>query len=1280
MVVAALALGKMLCDATARTKVPFSFLHLFFPTDQIPTGLDHLSLPSTVHSMTASIDGAAPAVVLMLLVLLSPALAGAQTDDTGCSAKVEMFFKTRGSKFGTPSFITEALTSNVTVTVNRPLPPIILRLVTGTGPISDRPLDFRADGVKVTASIIPALRMGGNTVDVDRGEVLFDSLVIQAPPSNFTEKPVLVFTLTLPGELGGTELRLQTGPVTFVPDSAFPTPQSLRFAPYGFLRGDFPEKKIPSGSSANPVAIPSFWLEVLNAIGYVLPESSATTVVTVVANRGQVRPTTFTSQTGSIGIQQLTYVPNPGDPSPNVTFTFTAQNGGWSQQVSTSECQVLFSGDANAIAQFDAESSFFAVDNVGATAVLDIPMPPVVIQLYTSGMERDSSNTGTIITATSEQGELLGAEAVVDRGVATFADLTFKNVAPRSAVIKFRVGNQFKSVGAQNEDLFSGAISVARTAIKAKHLSFHPESWLRSASSTPTRRVPSGTGVDATTFIMSQPIIISLLDSAYQFDSLSGGVTLVASIDPPGVAELLSVLPAVTDGLSVIRRPAFRFSSGAKPFRLRFVDSGRARDPLDSGLIVLDDVAPSFSSLEACRVVNRGCNLTLSFAGDYTSLSSVLYDPEQLFFATTSYPVGEVWLLLSDAFGSVGRRFTFDTTTNKPPRIFAYTAADYTIEDMLDTNNNANEGVYQDGAVIFSCLQFKATPKSLVRIKFTAVDATGSRYDGIPVLQSGFVSVAATPTPNYALRFSTDRLSMINYPGQKSSAVLNVALLPIAVELVGSDSSLSDVATAAVSSSSSTSAGGGTSSPASFFVSVEASKGTLDPNGQRVEVVKGRAVFPSIRFLSLAELPTLTFTVTSGPSSRVVGLSIATGPVTLTPLPVLEYELAFGRDDSKNAIQTMFQSFTLDAFGKDTMRASVFVRDSAHQLAAPFDGGPPLQHTSSIAVESDQAVLTGSAEALVSPLTACGCANFSFTIGALKAGVNPGAAVFLRFVVLASSSPSLLMSKPLMAGPIQVLSASGATAGSAATTGATASCTTGGAVAPVVVVEFKTPIGTFQNDMKSTVDSIAQLMGLESDRVVMNAKDLKGVSRIEPTTLQTIPVTKAYITFNGPALQSSNQKSSAQLADEFMSLRPRCDAPTLGLYAVYGTKSDNDCNPTAFALNLGKARDCSSNGDAAECDCYVKHFVESAKPCAEEATLQTSLIRTCQELRTCSSIDIQNLCDGVLVVRPVNLTWLWIVLGSVGGIGLVLAVLKFTGVLNRNKSKLTFSADTDQQF
>jgi hypothetical protein len=1134
-----------------------------------------------------------------------------------CSTSVMIRFKPSTDPSGTVSFVV-AENQPVFYTLGVALPPIVVQLLRDVATSSTAHYAFDYDGLVLTATTSSGAKLSADSVQVSRGEALFDKLTVTATP-----QPGEVLTFAFSSPLLGA-LRLRTGLLSAVTGASGPA--RVQFGAAGYFTRSGQTRSIPVNTP-----LPPFSLTVVDAAGHAVDESITITlgVLGATASMTTVPPGVVDGLALSLA---------PSSTVVRLTFTASARNGSWSSSVSTGPLTPVTAPLRNRFMLFDRASSSITMENQGGTAVLGVPLRPVVINLYTSAMELDTSNTGLIITATTPQGTLSGAEALVVRGVAQFAELTFVGVAPRSAVITFTAvavdataSALLDPVGVVGASLFSGPIAVSAAAVKAKYLSFASASQVQTAALT----LP----MTSQEFDVAS-IIVLVRDSAGAVDNTASGIKLAVDIPPPGsafAADQAKLEATVTNGIAVFT--GMTFTLAASPIQFRVSDpsatASSGRTELLSGIITVQEnpfldsrttVTAGAATLASCRTVSSSCPLTLTFAAEWGPYSSFVFAAEQPFAASVGSTIPTIVVELRDEFG-VSTLFPASVA----PQLVAYTADDPAAEQLLVTKDGANRGVYQKGRYYFSCLQFASAPAGLVRIQFMPVDESGTpaiRLEGITrgaPLRTGFATVTSVPTPAYGLRFAAD-VSVIAYAGQASSAVLNVALPAVTVEVTDSRGELDT-----------------TDSTTVIVASVSA--GQLDATGARERVTRGRATFHGLKFSSMVDEPLLAFRAYQS-ARALAGRSLSTGRFMLTTLPVAEFNLGFlPQLTAESQVTHAFKSFIFQNLTDAVVRASIVVLDSAHQRATA------VTSTIYISPSSEQVNLDSSELKSIDSRSACACANFSNRITGYKDGYQPGTPIYVTYTAVDASG--LLRGKTVVAGPIVV----GSLLAGATTCAANL-------VAPVVVAEFRMTVAQFR--AANVRSQLAYLMGIELGRVTVQDASLTSITRVDHSTLATWVGSKAAIVFGDPLPASTNQKTSAQLAADFVGLRPRCDAKGLSLEAAYYQQDDSSCVPAAFRAAAVTSAHCVASGAEDTCRCYATGVVAQwGDVCVEEPTLKVEFTALCNTLRNCAEAEIRSVCTSVLGTTESTLLWLWILLGCLGGVLVLGVVAKQRGMLQR---------------
>ena len=1156
-----------------------------------------------------------PAARLLLVIAVAALAAVGRLASGQCNINTELQFKPKAAQDGTPSYIFQAGLSGPTVFYENPrlrgraLPPVIIQAVDAAG---TRPLDLTKDGSLVICTADPPLRMGGSSVELNRGVALFDSLSIleeTRPGLNYS----LTFSMTTST---GATYSVQSPRVVMVTRDDT-TVRSIRFKNFGYFIRQGVSKAIPVN-----VTLPPWWIECIGRTGYPVPATGTSIRLRPRGNLGTIVPNTLFTGADSVEFSNVAYYPPTNllqynDVVANgIVFDFVALIAG-SPAVDTGSLSIVQEISRNRFMAFDRVNSFIRYDNEGATAVLNIFMPPIIIQLFTSQLGPDASNTGIVILATSAQASLSGAEALVIRGVATFTDLTFVDFAPRSAVITFSTvlpdGTPAK--------LYSGAISVTDSAIKASHVRFQSDSRVSDVASpyavpaTPCATCHAG----GPGLIFTLPTVrVFFVDSADRYDltahyardasPTAQRIELMLQLDPPD-----PVFSFVTPS-DALRRPDYgtvvwdnvritTSQASNSTFSLRVFDPSLIRKTLvSSKLLLLDEGASVASQLNALCTFTQYCPLRLQFANEFGTRSSSVPEPDVPLFTTAGSPMPRIVLSLVDAFGPISERVT-DITAANAPRVIAYTVdPDAEPSSGLETASDANIGSFRNGEYVFECLRLKSAT-GLVRINFVAMSRTtsGLIYEGLGRLRTGFTTVLASPLAGYGVRFAS--AGLLQYAGQRTSGVVGVALRPIVLEVVNSQNQHD-------------------TTDSTVEVRAATSTGEVSPT---VVAQKGLINFTLVQFLTGSENPTVTFTVLSS-SNPLPGQTLKSGPVLLSTLPIPLYEMTF--DDSRGSlsmVRSPFQAVEVPTWNAAPITVVLVVRDSAHETEPDLGGYPVV-----VDVFSYDANIPRTSYAFPPNVN-------SLTINTVIPGVRPGnpigGPVYLRFRV--AQGPALLVGRTLVAGPIQLA-------------GTGASCGGGGGTQSEVIAEFRETQAALSAALPTKSSQIAQALGVEPARVIITPKSQ--VVRTGHLDLRTYAVSKASVAFLDPLRTSTIRKSRSDLAQEFLQIRPACDLPELKLWNVYSTELDRDCDQPAFITGIAIAKQCTRKGVLPMCECYENGVIrEQGTQCADVPALLPALVGMCMEIQSsCQQSGIQTVCSGALLPKRSNMIWAWSTLGAIG--------------------------------
>lgn len=1178
----------------------------------------------------------------LLIAVFIALTSGLVSEDCGWRPALE--FKRTSASGGVASSI-RAADQPLEFLRGEALPPIILRVVKrplGSQRIAGSTLYSDLTDATVSAAVRPTnVLMGGAAVEVSAGEARFDGLSIEEDlprntTTNSTARAHLEFTMVIEG----TVFTISTGQLSQLGTTEGGVPSSAALMHYGFLR-DGLAREVPQSTP-----FPSSFVVIRDRIGRVAVGEDARATVSLGSGNGLLTSAGPFVGRGIIEIVNLAFVPaGTGNESAAISLRFEVESvsGSFKASFDSEQLTLLRPGVANRAVEFDPVRSFIKRDNIGSTAVVNVAMPAVVIRLLTSEWVPDPTNTGLVVEASTDQGFLVGSRALVVRGVATFSDLTFMQVAPRSSVIKFRVVTAEGGV----LELWSGVMTVAENVIWAKHAEFDPLSPVTT----------QGLNVRTTSLSsINLPVtIVRMKSSAYGVDDAASHVPLSLTIEPPSLGTVATGnATSVQNGVGAFRRATFVPSAEAQQLlrqgpvvvRLRVESTPPGvRDTIVSGPVTVTLVgatdttsrSPSgmLRAVRLCAGAAVGtCSLSVSFDDEFTTFSSWLYEAEQALYATVGVSLGVVRLLLRDSFGTI--RNPNGELRAEMPQIVAFTGADPLREAALATDNGANVAtVGPDGKYTFACLQFINAPAGLVRLSFAAVHNVHGVLTTVAV-RSGFVSLAVAATADFELRFRSLG-SSIERPGQAITAVVGVTLPPVVLEVANS---LGEVDEAAGESSIT-------------VVASTPTAGVLDGDGTVARVVDGVAIFDRLRYVMLVDNSVLRFTAESSSVVPVLGQQLRSGAVTVTqePIPVASVRLAdVGFVTWPTGVVSLglgAQAAQFNNVSDVDIGVALIFSDSAHRPSSA-----EALRDAGVVVEVTSAEVAGvTARRTVDP--SCSCVRFRHrTWSGFNADVEDGIAT-LRYTVVAATNARLVGATAVV-GPITIVESQ-----------RSSQCAGAGSVSsPVVVGEFEIPADQFGNpaEQAALASRLAQFMSVDADRVLLRHQAAEPVARVDPATLASWSGVKVPMTFGNPAQGALNRKSAAALADEFVSLRGDCVTPALRLRSAYYERDDRSCDMTTFASEDQTAQSCLSEGNKDRCACYSETLFLGAGPvCVEHPDAQDVLRRLCLEMNTCKNARITAVCD--LIDFPArNLTGLYVSSAA-------LFVVSVAGVFNYYKRK-----------
>lgn len=1182
-----------------------------------------------------------------------------------CQGYTRLEFHDNAEPEGLISYITAPF-QPVPYVAGTPIPQnIVVNVVSPevVDPLSDiggKQLDTRLDGLSIGITSKPDTYLSGNVVNIVRGRAIFSALTLYDVPDSSRPVVTLVFALSL---ANGTVLSLETGPITPVADPS--SPVSVRWANFGFIIRPTQPLTLPMTRGATGI-YPFARIEPLSANGKVITDAAFTIVAQCTIGMldldGDSQISVSAGSTIDIFLNHV-----GGSPNDVPLCRFNVSTATWSRVLTTGPITLVSAAQRSRFMFFDQGTSYIKYNNQGGSSALGVPLPSVVIKLYTSNLEFDPSNSGLVITAHSLQAELSGGEAVVVRGVATFKELRFVGTAIDNAVITFVAGSQ-GNLAVAGAVLYSGPMSVSITTVKKSQLAFSPLSDVQEG-------VPIKIKLQGREFTLPN-IVVVVKDSAGQFDSTANNIGLEIGFEGNAPATTLQLYRRVVGGIAAWSDLTL-VNNQKITFRIRVSDDSDAiATRLYSGLITVQPElytteAEATSYFDLCvnaapsGAVTPPCIFSARFANEYTTFSSHVYEEDQPMFTTVGGRIPTIRVELRDGFGVTANRVGLTSAT--VPALFVMTGSDPRSEELLvrggsrdvDTGSRI-QGIFKNGVYEFSCLEFASIPAGLIRLRFAAYRVVNGKittqYLGINALQSGFVTVTATPVPTFALRFDNS-YSLIVYPGQINTGAANIALPPITVVMVDSDNQPDYT-------------GSG------FVVTVSPTSGAIDSSGSREIVRNGRAIFSNIKFTDLGNEPKLTFRA-SQTDEPVLGKSVSSGVFVLASLPIAFFEIAFPSTRNEFAdITYEFQTMTFANFSVATFKVSVFVRDSAHQVHSSNGG-----NTISIEAYSDEGQIENADGGLIVALDSrCTCANYTTRITRGTTQYPAGTAIYVKYRV--KEGPSLLIGKQLVVGPIIIESelrststaaASSSGSSSSSTTaapGASSSSSSSGSsqsceasiITPIVLGEFRMSPSRFGADKEKIRSALATKLGIENSRVTI-LDDFKAIKRRDFDTGGEWDGTLARMIFSNPFPTSTNTRTSTQLASEFVKLRPQCDEIELNLQTAYYEEEVKTCDVAAFRASLTAAQSCAARLFIPSCQCYDEGPAAIwGFPCQEDPAAQALLVEMCAATVDCAEASITAVCSGLVSALTTNLAWLWAIIGTVVALVMVVLVLRKQGV------------------
>jgi len=1119
---------------------------------------------------------------------------------------------------GIRSYITSESVELV-VRKNVPLPVVIVQILDSTGKLypQTKPIEINIGIIPPNATVFES-----QTAQIVSGEAVLSQLSFKALPSSPT---IVVFTANV---LGADQtdrvnnVSIRTGPVRV--DDRVPVPTTLRFGPDGshfvFDAGQSPKQYLGGIYQSQELFVPLrqplpvIKVHVLDQFNQII-FGSLTNIEVRSTNTSECQVTASSAVgNGTITIMELTLTEiAQGNCDGKAIIFFSRQRP--DLNISTLPLKVIKAPTPNSVLRFDTVVARSIVNSINQSpipvAVVGVSIPPIRINILNSHYAPDMSSSGLIITAFATKGTIKGNKVLVQDGVAVFNELTFLD-NPRSSELLFVAGQQGR-LPVASMMIFSGTIRVENTAVRNAFISFAANSWID--VETPRRWARDK---------VFPRIIIRMLDSTHFYDSSANNLNVTATCSN---CILGGDITSMNSGIAIFNNLNVISGTPTAPtIQLTFqILNANVPVSLERRTIVTDII-----TLDAV-VTSSWERSTLRFGGPEVSL---LWRVDQPLFATEDTALPEI---VVDVISSTGQL----TLPDKSVGMIAY-SGDSPQGSLLESPK-----VYStDGRFRFNCMRFKKTPQTLERITFQVESVSTSKLKPI---KSGFVTVTDLPKPSYAIRFRK-YTSLVTYEGQSLSAVQNIAIPPIEIEMIQSSYQIDETNNKAV-------------------VVATASSGVLHPDGVVATMERGIARFLLLKFTSKARDAVITFTVLQD-NVDAQGKQIQTGIVILTLLPIPALWLSFV-DSGNTKIKQPRQEFTLDTFSSTIDNVTLGLKDSSYQFSIQSRSsgdnslvmsvfgpeGTTLEaycagHPATVVTADGQFISSGAAPVsgpptattnmLVCPAESNGLFRFEkvrFTSN------NPPPNIFLTFKAYSYSGKSIVDGQELVAGPIVLT-----------TRTRTETCTSTNEQ-PIVIAELKrSPERVIQTEL-SLKQQIAFLMGVEVERVIFpKLLSTKAIQGVDITTGEAWRGSKVEVMFAPPTLTSTNKKSSVKLADDFRKIRPGPLSEAMDLREVYLQSEDKSCEVEKFYAAKNAAdekceRGCGTKcGDNDKCLCWSENPVITlhGKRCQslaetsvnEEAKqLLSVMIQMCKSLVYCK--DDNAIRDVCLDLYKAEVTTIW---------------------------------------
>eukprot|EP00759_Apiculatamorpha_spiralis_P009110 PhF_6_TR15927/c0_g1_i1/m.24699 len=580
-------------------------------------------------------------------------------------------------------------------------------------------------------------------------------------------------------------------------------------------------------------------VEAIDGAGVMDPTCSNVNIIPT-ANSGTFSVTSVTMSQGIANFSNFYFLSNPSAATP-ITFTASGSSPSLNTKTVVTGLITVTPYENNKDLRFRSDFNTFTASDQSGTVVYGQAISPLVVILVDSRGAADTTGNNVVITVTSNYNNvtLFNTTANVIKGVATFNGLMIMTHVDPAALaqnplrLTFTAGNQVPAYSVSGKSIKTGNIIVTPKALSK--LGFATGSVLKTGQTTATKALLS-TSIGI--------VKVAVQDSAGNTDpSGTGDITCTAD-----KGALSGATATISNGIATFNNLMFvSISSSDNILTFKY------------GSLTLNSFTVSVltGTVGNFNFRFRSANSFFTLEGQARTVSY-----------NTAMP--NIVIEMIDSDGNVD-------TSNSEVTITASSA--------LSLLSGGDKIKMVNGVATFSSLAFTSHPIP-GPLTFTAGDE-GNQPCQNKAIVTGLVTVQILTA--FSVRFSATS-SLFTAPlGPMVSALMNVSMNDIQLQLLNSDSTLDTTST-------------------DVYVIASSNNGTLLNTNQSFQ--NGVAIFSTLRPLN-ATLQNLTFTVFSSRNVNVNNTNLTSGVVNVTDGLEKCYKILF---DSLSPLQVnaKFESAQFD--------------------------------------------------------------------------------------------------------------------------------------------------------------------------------------------------------------------------------------------------------------------------------------------------------------------------------------------------------------------------------